>query len=266
MKQWIILFWLIILFSCRENQKGLSVPPLRDSLLVTNAVVKDSIPQALYKSELSLGKAVPLEKVFTDTVTFVERDDNGDYFLFNVRKNNRQFSLMYDDLVAQHLDFLRGDTLVIQWKMDSLFIAGEGDKLDFGEWLVSVKKIKDSKVAAFRKMYTRPIKYWHAKDIDYTDDFKDYLYHLVEYYIAYSQKPLLLLHLRQPSETDFVYSIEERQEKDRHYTVLGLSDDQGTHSTIIQWLYLDSESRILYEYDLASDQLIPFPGSNEVGK
>lgn len=257
MKQWGILSLSIILYSCQgAQQPGANHPPA-DTTRVAATPAKDTTPVALFRSGLSGDKKVPVDKIFTDTVTFVERNDDGDYFLFYVRKNNRGVSLVYDGLADQGADFLRGDTLVIQWKMDSIWIAGEGDPLDFKERLVDVKKIKDSKVAAFRKSYTKPIKYWYGKDTDYSDDTKDYLYRLVEYYIAYSKQPLVLLHLEMP-ETEFVYSIEEREEKGRHYIVLGLSNDQGTHSNIIQWLYVDSETHVLYEYDLANETLIPF--------
>ncbi len=258
MKQWGILILSIILYSCRDAEQtgGNHLPA--DTSLVAATPGKDTTPGALFRSELSEDKKVPVGKIFTDTVTFVERNDDGDYFLFYIRKKNRLVSLVYDDLAEQKLDFLRGDTLAIQWKMDSIWIAGDGDRLDFKERLVGVKKIKDSKVATFRKNYTKPIKYWYGQDTDYTDEFKDYLYRLVEYYIAYSKQPLVLLHLEMP-ETEFVYSIEEREEKGRHYIVLGLSNDHGTHSNIIQWLYVDAETHILYEYDLSNDQLIPFP-------
>lgn len=258
MKQWILLFGMSIFYSCKDVQHKDTNKPSVDSSSVVPLKIRDTLPEVLYKSELSPGNKLPIGKVFTDTVTFVERDDNGDYFLFYIRKKNRLISLVYDDLAEQKLDFLRGDSLVIEWKMDSIWIAGDGDRLDFKERLVGVKKIKDSKVAAFRKSYTKPLKYWYGQDTEYTDELKDYLYRLVEYYIAYSKQPLVLMHLKMP-ETDFVYSIEDRDEKGRHYISLGLSNDQGTHSNIIQWLYLDSETHALYEYDLANDKLIPFP-------
>lgn len=257
MKQWLLPFWVLIFCSCKDVRHKDTNKPSVDSSSVAPLQIWDTIPEVLYKGELSPGNKVPIGKVFTDTVTFAERDDNGDYFLFYVRKKNRLVSLVYDDLAEQKLDFLRGDTLAIQWKMDSIWIAGDGDRLDFKERLVGVKKLKDGKVTTFRKNYTKPIKYWYEKDASYTDEFKSYLYLLVEYYIAYSQRPLVLMHLDMP-ETEFVYSIEERDEKGRHYIVLGLSNDQGTHSNIIQWLYVDSETHALYEYDLANDQLIPF--------
>lgn len=259
MKQWILFSLSLIFYSCKDVQHKDTDMSSVDSNSFTRSLIKDTIPEILHKSEMNPGGEVPVDKVFNDTVTFVERDDNGDYFLFYIRKKNRLISLVYDDLVDRNLNFLRGDTLVIQWKMDSIWIAGDGDRLDFKEWLVNAKKIKDGKVAAFRKNYIKPIRYWYRKDTDYTDGFKDYLYLLVEYYIAYSKQPLVLLHLGMPEQTEFVYSIEERDERDRHYIVLGLSNDQGSRSNIIQWLYLDSETHVLYEYDLANDQLIPFP-------
>jgi len=258
MKQWNLLIVLIFLCSCRESQQPVYQQTPAGGSGVASILYKDTIPEILFRSELDSGRKVPAGKIFTDTVTFVERNEDGDYFLFYVRKKNRLVSLVYDDPANQKREFLRGDTLAIRWKMDSIWIAGEGDQLDFKEWLVDVLKIKDSKVADLRKSYTKPLRYWYSKDTHYSEEFKDYLYRLVEYYIAYSKQPLVLLHLQNPGQTDFVYSIEERQEKGRHYIVLGLSNDQGTHSNIIQWLYLDPETHEFYEYDLVNDKLTPF--------
>lgn len=257
--QWLLFFGVVTCYSCNHVQREDTTSASKDSSSVIPPQIRDTIPipEISYKSGLRPGNKVPLGKILTDTVTFVEWNDDGDYFLFHVRKENRPISLVYEDRVDQQPDFLRGDTLAIQWKMDSIWIAGDGDRPDFKERLVGVKKIKDSKIVAFRKKYAKPIRYWYEKDASYTDDFKNHLYLLVEYYIAYSRQPLVLMHLEMP-ETEFVYSIGERDEKGRHYIVLGLSNDQGTHSNIIQWLYLDSETHLLYEYDLANDTLIPF--------
>ncbi|MCH5720089.1 hypothetical protein [Niabella hibiscisoli] len=258
MQQWTVLFFIVLLCSCKYDASPAKAVSEADSIPAKLPTGRDTIPPARYSSQLSPGK-VPLQQTIKDTVTFVERNDNGDYYLCYVRKGKHLVSLIYDEPLAQKLNFLRGDTLEIQWKMDSSWIAGDGDRLEFKEWMLNARKIKDGKVATFRKNYTKPIKYWYAKDTDYSDELKDYLYLLVEYYIAYSKQPLVLLHLEKPEESDFVYSIDDRDEKGRHYIVLGLSNDQGTHSNIIQWLYLDSETHAFYEYDLANDKLIPFP-------
>ncbi|GEM_PF-1560141 len=258
MKQWTVLFFISLLSSCKHDASPAKAVPEADSIPAKLPPGRDTIQPARYSSRLSPAK-VPLHQVIKDTVTFVERNDNGDYYLCYVRKGKHLISLIYDGPLAQKLNFSRGDTLEIQWKMDSSWIAGDRDRLEFKEWMINARKIKEGKVAAFRKNYTKPIKYWYGKDTEYSDELKDYLYLLVEYYIAYSKQPLVLLHLAKPGETDFVYSIEERDEKGRHYIVMGLSNDRGTHSTIIQWLYLDSETYSLYEYDLVNDTLIPFP-------
>ncbi|RXK83597.1 hypothetical protein [Filimonas effusa] len=251
---------ILLLYSCRELPKEMpaDTAKIADSSRLMQASKPDTAQDQLYTSDLRPDRLVPLEKIFVDTVTYVDFSGDGDYMLCFIRKSSQLLSLVCDNVPEGKLNFLRGDTLEIKWKMDSIWIAGEGERLDFAEWLTNVRKIKDGKVEAFRKSNPKPIKYWHAREKSYGEDFKDYLYRLVEYYIAYSEKELVKAQLHNAENNGFVYSIEEMEKNDRHYTVLGLSVDRGTHSNIIQWLYLDSETRLFYEYDPATDKLVEF--------
>src|SRR5690606_1441622 len=92
----------------------------------------------VFKSPLRPNENIKLGKIYTDTVRFVNFDDNGDYWWFNIEKNKDTIGLIHNS----HLNCVRGDKLEIQWKMDSIWIAGEGDSLAFSEWLVSAKKLE----------------------------------------------------------------------------------------------------------------------------
>lgn len=252
---------VILLFcSCKDSRKEQPVTSEKaDSNLTIQTAALPIQQQKFYTSDLRPGQQLPLKKIFTDTVSYTDFSGDGDYTIFYIKTGNRHFSLIADNIPEEKLNFLRGDTLEIKWMMDSLWVAGDGETLHFTEWLTGVRKISDGRIEAFRKKYTKPLKYWYAKDETYSKEFKDYLYKLVEYYIAYSEKDLVKLHLKNPDQTNFVYSVEDGEKNDRAYTILGLSNDMGDHSSIIQWLYLDSESRLLYEYDPATDKLIEFP-------
>ena len=198
------------------------------------------------KVDLKLGE------IYADTLEFVEFDDNGDYPYLYAKKGDEIIPMIYDQ--SQKMNFLRSDLLVVKWKIDSMWIAGDGDKLVFAEWAINAKKIKDGSVALFRKKYKKPIKYWSGKDESYTNEYKDYLYKAVEYYLANSKAPLVLENLKDPN-VNLTYSIEKGEKNGRSYTILGISRDLPDQSSIIQWLYLDVENHNLYEYDLANDEL-----------
>lgn len=252
--KYFLLISVVLLFSCTD--KKVSVPKKsNDTTSVTSENI-DVVPE-----EVNVFSAIrPDERLnkgeqYADEVEYVDYDANGDYALFTIKKGNEVVVLQTNFEGSDR--FNRGDVLKITWKMDSTFIAGEGEKLDFTEWLINAEKVKDGKVSLFKKKYNKPIKFYWAEGEEYTKDFKDYLYTQVEYYLANSKKDLVKVHLQNP-DTQFVYSIEDLQKDGRSYTVLGISNEFENRTSIIQWLYLDSENRKLYEYDLPNDKLIEF--------
>lgn len=254
MKQFYCLALLALLFSCKENKETshedfkANLP--KDSI---NLKVKEITPIDTFVSDLRPTEKLKLGQIYTDEVAYVDFDDNGDYPLFTVEKEAKLISL-YANLEEPN-DFKRGDILEIKWRMDSVYIAGEGEKLDFGEWLVTAKKVKDGNVSLLRKNYKKPIKYYSEKEEAYTDGFKEYVATQVEYYLANSKKEVVEMAIKNP-ETNFTYSIEEKDKEGHSYYKIGISTDFEHSSTVLQWLYLDSESRNLYEYDVQNDKLI----------
>lgn len=252
--KYFLLISVVLLFSCTD--KKVSVPKKSNDTTGVTSKNIDVIPE-----EVNVFSAIrPDERLnkgeqYADEAEYVDYDANGDYALFTVKKGKEVVALQTNFEGSDQ--FNRGDVLKITWKMDSTFIAGEGEKLDFTEWLINAEKVKDGNVSLFKKKYPKPIKYTWAEVEEYTKDFKDYLYTQVEYYLANSKKDLVKAHLKNP-DTELVYSIEDRQKDGRSYTVLGIANEFEHHISIIQWLYLDSENRKLYEYDLANDKLVEF--------
>ena len=256
MKQLYCVALLAVLFSCKDN-KETTAENLNNNIQKDTTVVKnvtDNSSDLNLKSNLRTGEKLQLEQVYEDTVRFVNFDGNGDYALFTVQKDKKLISF-YTDL-ANAKAFKRGDLLDVSWKMDTIYEAGEGEKLEFAEWLVNAKKIKDGNVSLFRKKHSKPIKYYSEKE-DFTADFKDYLYEQVEFYLANSNNELVKSAIKDP-KADLSYSIEEKDRDGRSYILLGISNDFEHHTNIIQWLYLDNENRKLYEYDLPNDKLVQF--------
>ena len=193
-------------------------------------------------------------RIVTDTIIFVEYDDNGDYPLLFAKKGGKRLTFIYD--TENGVNFLRDDQLLIKWKLDSTWIAGDGEEVEMRPWIAEAKKIKDGSVALYRKKNKKPVKYWYGKDESYSDTFKDYLYTWMQYYLANTQNKLVKLNLN--ANSDLVYSIENGQKNGRSYTMLGLATESEGHSSIIVWLYLDNETRRFYEYDLGEDKLVEF--------
>ena len=212
-----------------------------------------------FSSKLRPNKFVLLNQVYTDTIEFKSYNDNGDYFNLIGNKNGIDLSLIYNWEAQNHnqYDFKYGDLIKVKWKMDSIWIAGDGETLDFSERAIDADKVKNGNVSNFREIYKKPIKYYQLEGSDFTNNSLDKLYLLVEYYLANSKDELVQINLKE--NASLIYSIEQRERKGKEYIVLGISNDFQTHTSIIKWLYYENgENDKLYEYDLVEDKLIPF--------
>ncbi|PBJ15836.1 hypothetical protein [Flavobacterium sp. ACN6] len=246
---------LALLSSCTEKNKTGNDKP--DVISQTEKEVSDTILKSAddYKSDLRPNEKLKLDQVYSDRAEFVEFNDGGDYSYVVIKKDHKTIALTTNE--GEGSSFTRGDIFEVKWKMDSVYIAGEGEKLEITEWFVSAEKVKDGSVSQFRKKYKKPIKYYWSGEEHYTVDYKDYLYTLVEYYLANSKKELVKSNIQSP-DASLTYSIEDGEKNGRSYTILGISNEFENRTSIIQWLYLDNENRKLYEYDLGNDKLIEF--------
>ncbi|MBF4505251.1 hypothetical protein IRZ83_01135 [Flavobacterium sp. JLP] len=256
MKQIYCLALFALLFSCKENKetnsKNLNKSAQKDTLSVKE--INTTASKENFESDLRPSEKLKLGQPYSDTVEYVEFDNNGDFPLFSVQKNKKLVGLVSNSEDAPK--FKRGDVLELKWKMDTLYVAGESEELNFSEWMISAKKVKDGNVSLFLKKYKKPIKYSSTKE-DYTDGFKDYLYTQVEYYLANSKQELVKTAIKNP-DADLSYSIEEKDKEGHIFYVLGISNDFEHHTNIIQWIYIDSNNNQLYEYDLPNDKLVEF--------
>ena len=253
MKNWMrrFVFGLILingLLSCQQvrdqKQPKLAEPSKNEIEEITAAPNLNNYEESASRTS----------RIVTDTIIFVEYDDNGDYPLLFAKKGGKRLTFIYD--TENGVNFLRDDQLLIKWKLDSTWIAGDGEEVEMRPWIAEAKKIKDGSVALYRKKNKKPVKYWYSKDESYSDTFKDYLYTWMQYYLANNQNKLVKLNLN--ANSDLVYSIENGQKNGRSYTMLGLATESEGHSSIIVWLYLDNETRRFYEYDLGEDKLVEF--------
>ena len=186
---------------------------------------------------------------------FVAYNDDGDYYLMFVKDNNEEESFINDEIESR--DLLRGDLIEVTWKQDTIYIAGDGGTPELANWALKVKKIKDGNVSLFRKKHPQSIRFLIFRDEDFTDWFKDRIYLLVEYYLANTQKEILL-HTMEERFSNMIYTIEEQQKNGRAYYMIGIAVEFEHRLNTMQWLYVDSEDYRLYEYDLPNDKLILF--------
>ena len=99
--------------------------------------VLENIGKFNRSSDLRRDQVLEIGKIYKDTVVFLENITDYDYFFFLVSKEKDTVGIIYYD---EEIPFRKGDTIALQWKMDSIDIAGEGI-LSFEEWYVSGKKI-----------------------------------------------------------------------------------------------------------------------------
>ncbi|MFC4636074.1 hypothetical protein ACFO3O_19345 [Dokdonia ponticola] len=113
-----------------------------------------------FTSNIRLGEAITLDKTYTDTIMFSAYNDDYDYRMIEGEKRGTKVSLVYqwdrDTHDAYHFKY--GDFLVVEWKMDSIFLAGDGETLDFREWAINAKRIAS---------HQKPVKFlWREEKFD----------------------------------------------------------------------------------------------------
>lgn len=134
------LLFFSFLFLLNSCEKKSTIVFENDSVNNLEIIQTDSLKNL--KSELRPKENFELGKIYTDTVEFTEFNDDGDYRLYFVKR----FEDTIDLITELDSEFVRGDELEIQWKLDSLRPAGDPEFLDFREFLISAKKINSLKI------------------------------------------------------------------------------------------------------------------------
>lgn len=236
MKEFFAVLILIFCFSCSQSEPKNQLQ---------EKIVTKTVPEIKAKKD----------SVKQDTIEFVSYNDNFDYTQLNGRKGKKEIDFVNDN--NNDRSFLPGDLIAIEWKNDTIYIAGDGETPQIAQWIVSARKIKDGNVSRFRKEYGKLIKYHYSKEDEISDSYLDHLYDLAEYYIANSKNDLVKLSLK--NKNDLAYSVEKQVRDNKEYYVLGIYTESEHKINTFQWLYINPEDDKIYEYDLPNDQLIYFP-------
>ena len=94
-----------------------------------------------FKSLLKPNETLKLGIVYTDTVRYVNFDDNGDDWLFLVESDQDTIGIIHN---KHNSEFIQGETLEIEWKIDSLRPAGDPEFLEFKEFLISANQLSSN--------------------------------------------------------------------------------------------------------------------------
>ena len=222
-----------------------------------NPVVASEKFDSIFTSSIRPNEKLLSGKIYTDNFEYIGYNDDGNYYFFIVTKDREKITLL-DGLIIENKTFPklnRGDMVEIQWKIDSSWVAGDGDRLEMTEWAINLKKTKDGNVSLFKKKYTKPLKYNYESN--YSTSFLDEIYKNVEYYLANSKQDLVKLTINDPNSS-LIYSIEEQEKNGKKYYAVGISNEFENHQSIIQWIYLNEDLSEIFEYDLPNDELIKF--------
>ncbi|WP_316795497.1 hypothetical protein [Pedobacter agri] len=189
-----------------------------------------------------------------EKMTFIKYNDDGDYFQFLARKGDSTLSFINETDTNRNLN--RGDQIQITWRDGTATIPGDKDAKMPAQLLVSVEKISDGPVSAFRIKYGRKLKYTWSTDENYLSSYLDKIYLLIEYYLSRTKNPLLQAAIKHREE--LTYSIESTERHSRNYNVIGIAPVGSNGSQIVQWLYIAIEDNRIFEYDLPEDRLMAF--------
>lgn len=112
-----------------------------------NALGEFNVVKDVFTSTIRPDEAILLNKIYVDTIQFKSYNEDGDYRLLFGRKDDQEVILIHEFYWEQEkkYNFYENETLQITWKMDSIWIAGDGETLDFSETVIEAKRIKNEK-------------------------------------------------------------------------------------------------------------------------
>jgi hypothetical protein len=97
-----------------------------------------------FTSKIRPDKAIKLNTTYTDTIAFSTYNNDYDYLMLLGKKNGDDVRLIYnwDWHNNYKYNFKYGDLLKVEWKMDSIYIAGDGEAIDFAEKAIEAVRIE----------------------------------------------------------------------------------------------------------------------------
>lgn len=96
-----------------------------------------------FKSSFRPSLSVKINQVYTDTIQFLRYNDDYDYYLLEGKKNEKEVQLIYNWNTDKKYNFKKNDIIKILWKIDSSWVAGDGQTLYFSEFAIDAEKLNN---------------------------------------------------------------------------------------------------------------------------
>ncbi|MFH6602335.1 hypothetical protein ACEZ3G_02520 [Maribacter algicola] len=142
---------ILLLFSCQQGAKNIKTPETGVEQLEAiekqiDTLDTNQIPIQV-ESPLRPNETLILNKTYIDTLEFNDYNDDYDYRYLIGKKNGAEVSLVYnwDWFDNNDYNFLQGDVIEVQWKMDSISMPGDRESVAIAEIALDAKKIVSSK-------------------------------------------------------------------------------------------------------------------------
>lgn len=168
MKTIVPFFCLLAIWSCNDGPKNNTaadstlVKPDSIVAAITPAPSKDTAPAA-FVSPLRKNEILIKGKVYTDTLSYMGYNDNGDDALFICVKGKDTVSLIIYDVKGPALN--NGDRIVLQWNMKVFAPAGDPEFPYPTEYVVDYRLIQPGKVTLLKKSYALLEGHYDDKEI-----------------------------------------------------------------------------------------------------
>lgn len=151
-----------------------------------NGLSDTAVEEKKYTSAIRPDEQLLPGEILTDRFEYVGYNGDSDYYFFLVKKKDETFWLIDGCPEGTTSALNRGDSVEVRWMIDSIWIAGDDDRLEMTEWAVNIDKTKDGKVSLFRKKLSKPLELYNETDEE-TGLSESYLFELrdsVEYCMA----------------------------------------------------------------------------------
>lgn len=185
------LVWEMIKYSGEHYLPFKKIMERKDNKNEHGNIPSAVIDKKTYASDIRLNEQLELEEVYTDIFEYIDYQDEGDDFFIIVKKDDKTYSLVDNqvdllDLKIDRIELLglnRGDLLEIQWKIDSLIPAGDPSTLFLKEYVEKITKTDEGKLSVFRKTHKKSRHYMFDPDI-FNYKYQTEIKNDVDYFLA----------------------------------------------------------------------------------
>lgn len=135
--------------SVKSKKEDTNTQDIIDTTKLENIRIEDvrveevSQTKTKFSSNIRPNDPIVLNRTYTDTIAFLSYNDDYDYRMIEGKKNEKFVALIYnwDWQNNEKYNFKNGGFLKVEWKLDSIYSAGDGETLEFAERAIEVERI-----------------------------------------------------------------------------------------------------------------------------